>query len=295
MPDRPIDNERKACDAIARALERLSGSARMNAYSPEDDGIGAPVEYVFELIGKRYALEHTIVEAFDRQIHTSVDFGSFIAPIMEALDHHMPPPGKFDLYFSIDPSRGLKPRAVPGVQASIIEWMREKAIELHDECPRQPLRNYKPQGVANFRKETVAGVELSLYRETGWWMPAAALGRLFVGRFAPKDYEVLRGERMKRGMYKKLPKLKAWKDVGARTVLVLENGDLSLSNHVVILEAVEAALAGRSDQPDELWLVDTTIESEWTVWCLLRDGVPFPDDEMPIRYLDFDPAKLEEV
>jgi hypothetical protein len=46
MPARPIDNERKACDAIVRALEKLSGSARSNAFSPEDRGAAAPVEYV---------------------------------------------------------------------------------------------------------------------------------------------------------------------------------------------------------------------------------------------------------
>lgn len=76
---------------------------------------------------------------------------------------------------------------------------------------------------------------------------------------------------------------------------MLENGDLSLSNHVVILEAAETALAGRTDRPDELWLVDTTIESEWTAWCLMRDGVSFPDEETPHRYWDFKPANLEAV
>ena len=42
-------------------------------------------------------------------------------------------------------------------------------------------------------------------------------------------------------------------------MLLLENRDLSLSNHVVILEAAEEALKGRRDAPDEIWLVDTTI------------------------------------
>lgn len=64
MPERPIDNERKACDAIARALEGLCGATRTNAYSPEDQGAAAPVEYVFDLGGTQYAIEHTIVEAF---------------------------------------------------------------------------------------------------------------------------------------------------------------------------------------------------------------------------------------
>lgn len=295
MPGRPIDNERKACDAVIRALERLCGAARTNTYSPEDRGVAAPVEYVFDLDGIQFAVEHTIVEAFARQIHTGVDFDPFIAPIIAALDHHMPPPGRFDLVFPLDPSRGMKPRDIPAAQRTIIAWVRANAIKLHDECPEQPLRSHKPGGFCNFRKEAVAGIDLILRRETIWSEAITAHSRLFVSRFAPKDYETLRGERIKAAMDKKLPKLKTWKDSGARSVLVLENGDIALSNHVVILEAAEATLAGRPDRPDELWLVDTTIETEWTVWCLIRDGVSFPDDETRNRYWDFKPSDLEAI
>src|ERR1700688_143611 len=41
---RPSDNERKACDAVVRALEKLAGSRRTNAHSPEDLGAQAQVE-----------------------------------------------------------------------------------------------------------------------------------------------------------------------------------------------------------------------------------------------------------
>ena len=85
MARRPIDNERKACDAVARSLEDRAGAARSNARSPEDDKIGPPVEYVFELGSDAYALEHTVVEAFEGQIQTGVDFSAFIAPILGAL------------------------------------------------------------------------------------------------------------------------------------------------------------------------------------------------------------------
>ncbi len=96
-------------------------------------------------------------------------------------------------------------------------------------------------------------------------------------------------------MAKKLPKLKSWKDIEARSLLVLENCDLSLSNHVVILEAAEEALKGRGDAPDEIWLVDTAIETEWTVWRLMSDGVSFPDEETAFRYRDFNPEDLFNV
>jgi len=295
MPGIPVDNERKACDAVARALERLSASVRANAYSPEDRGASAPVEYVFDLGGIKYAIEHTVVEAFAGQIHTGVNFESFIDPIVAALDYHMPPPGRFDLVFAINPSSGRKPRNIAAAQRAIIDWINVTAAELHNECPEQPSRSSKPGGLRNSRKATVAGIELTLQRETIWSEPAIVHGRLFISRFAPRDYETLRAERIAMAMAKKLPKLKIWKGGGARSVLVLENRDISLSNHVAILEAAEAALAGRNDPPDELWLVHTTINSEWTAWCLIRDGVSLPDEDTQHRYWHFNPAKLEAV
>jgi hypothetical protein len=295
MPGIPIDNERKACDAVARALERLSASVRTNAYSPEDRGTSAPVEYVFDLGGIKYAIEHTVVEAFAGQIHTGVNFESFIEPIVAALDHHMPPPGRFDLLFAINPSSGRKPRNIAAAQRAIIDWINVTAAELHDECPEQPSKSRKPGGFRNSRKATVAGIELTLQRETIWSEPVIVQGRLFISRFAPRDYETLRADRIATAMAKKLPKLKIWKRGGARSVLVLENRDIALSNHIAILEAAEDALAGRNDQPDELWLVDTAIRSEWTAWCLIRDGVSFPDEDTQHRYWDFRPADLQAV
>jgi len=297
MPGRPIDNERKACDAVARSLEALANAKRSNAYSPEDQGSSAPVEYVFDLDGKTYAIEHTIVEAFQGQINTGIDFGAFIAPIEDALDHKLPVPGMFRLSFPIDPSKGIKRRDMEKVQAAVIAWVQEKALELHAECPEQPTRQRKPNGHSNFRKGNVEGLscEILLYRETGWWMPDKGKGRLLAARFAPPKYEELRKDRIEAALKKKLPKLKAWKDQGARSVLVLENGDLFLSNHIIILEAVERGLVGRNDLPDEVWLVDTTIEAEWTVWCLIRDGVSFPDEESSVRFQEFNPADLTKV
>jgi hypothetical protein len=135
MPTRPINNERKACDAVVRSLEDIAQRERVNAHSPEDDRTGPPVEYVFDLDGVRYAIEHTIVEAFDGQIHTGVDFGTFVTPIERALDGHLPPPGRYNLTFPIHPSRGLKPKVLAKAQAEIISWVKVSATELHAECP----------------------------------------------------------------------------------------------------------------------------------------------------------------
>ena len=70
---------------------------------------------------------------------------------------------------------------------------------------------------------------------------------------------------------------------------------MALTKHWAVYEAAAAALAERSDRPDEVWLVDTTIETMWTAWCLIRDEIGFPDDETAHRFWDFRPAELEAV
>lgn len=294
MGNKPINNERKACDAVARAIEVLNETERTNAYSPEDTKEPGQVEYAFEIGKTVFAVEHTVVEAFGGQIQADTHFAKFGTPITDALDGKLPPPGVYYLNFRINPSAGMKPKHIEKAQSAIIAWIEKTASELHEECPNQPSKNAKPFGHKNSRGANIEGVELGLVRETHWAISNRHSGRLFATRIAPKDYESLRLERLGEALEDKLPKLQKWKDKGARSVLILENRDLSLSNHVVICEALETELTKRNDVPDEIWLVDTVIETEWTVWCLVRDGVVFPDSEEKSHW-DFDPAKLTKV
>jgi hypothetical protein len=181
------------------------------------------------------------------------------------------------------------------VQAAVVGWVRLIAAEMHDEYPTVPTRNCSPHGLQSVRRATIEGVDVQLHREIHWSLPNVAHGRIYCGRFAPTNYERLRTERFRAAFAKKLPKLQCWKDSGARSVLVLENRDFSLSNHVVILEAAEDALKGHHDAPDEIWLVDTTIGKEWTVWCIVRDGLSFPDEDTSFRYREFRPEDLVDV
>ncbi|HEY3939504.1 MAG TPA: hypothetical protein VGL97_18880 [Bryobacteraceae bacterium] len=295
MSEKRLDNERKVCDAVARAIEDIMGDERSNAYSPEDNAHKAPIEYVFNVHEVTYAIEHTVVEAFDGQIRADVDFDNFIKPIVKALDGKLPSPGLYNVYFTAHPTKGMKPRALTQTQTAIIDWIRKAAGDLHAEHPEEPTIGARPFGHTNSRRDRVQDVDVFLQRETRTGLADRHRGRLFACRFEPKAYEELRLRRLIEAANKKLPKLRAWRDRGAHTILVLENRDISLSNHMVIYEAVQAALRERSDYPDEVWLVDTSIETEWTVWCLIRDGMEFPDEDTETRYREFDPANLENV
>jgi hypothetical protein len=123
-------------------------------------------------------------------------------------------------------------------------------------------------------------------------MPEESNGRLFALRFAPLNYEQLRKTRIEIALENKLPKLACWQASGAKSILILENGDMALTNHVAVADALEANLVNRTDKPDEIWFVDTTIKSEWTVLRTLSGVEWFPDDESSIRYRDFKPSDL---
>lgn len=292
MGTKIVDNERKACDATVQALEQLQDAVRSGGFSPEDEKKGPPVEYVFDLKQTRYAIEHTVIEAFDGQLHADIDFQKLIDPIIEALDTKLPKPGVFHVAFEIHPTKGKNAKSLAKTQAAIIAWIRETAALLHSEHPKQPAKSQSIKGCRSNRSKTIDGVDIVLTRETGWFVSEGTQGRLLPGRFAPPDREPLRRNRVATAIDNKSAKLHAWKSTGARSVLVLENRDLALSNHLLIGNAVEDALRGRQDAPDEVWLVDTTIASEWTAWCIARDGMIFPDGETSHPHWTFDPATL---
>jgi hypothetical protein len=78
------------------------------------------------------------------------------------------------------------------------------------------------------------------------------------------------------------------------SVLILENGDIALTDDIVVAEVVEKLIHCRTDRPDQIWLVDTLLEDQWTVWCL-RGNTLFPDEDTSVRYREFNPATLTEV
>jgi hypothetical protein len=237
--------ERRACDAVARSLEGVTGWQRTGAHCPEELAKGqSAVDYAFNLASLPYAFEHTVFEAFDGQLQANEHFGKFVEPIEAALDHQMPSICYFVLLFPIDPSNGMKPKAITRKQAEIIAWAKVTAIELVGEAdllPAPQLRRYPPSRDMPNNDVTL------IFREN---ITGQMGGRVFAQRKAPKGYEQLRIGRVLQAVDDKLPKLAKCKP--ARTVLVLENRDGALSNHWVISECLEKALRGRSDMPDEV-------------------------------------------
>jgi hypothetical protein len=242
------------------------------------------IDYAFDLGDAKYALEHTVIEAFDGQLRVDDHFTKFIEPIQAALDRQMPPSGYLQLLFPIDPSSGMKPSEVRRKQNEIIAWVKIAAPDLVQEATALKLGRHKCAEPAKNMPD--ADVTLSFHEDVLGEMGS----RLLAIRKAPKNYEELRVARIMETVRRKLPKLAKWRP--ARTILVLENRDMAISNHWVISEKLEIALEGRSDVPDEVWLVDAALSVFWIAICLRRDGARFPYDDAPVRHWEFNSSEL---
>jgi hypothetical protein len=112
--------------------------------------------------------------------------------------------------------------------------------------------------------------------------------------FVSGDLEQARTARLQKACEAKFPKLAKWKrDAGARTVLVLEENDISLTNHQRVADALGPAEATMADTPDEIFLVSTHIANTWWVTCLRRAGKSYYDDGE--RFHEVDPATLNRL
>lgn len=108
--------------------------------------------------------------------------------------------------------------------------------------------------------------------------------------FVAGDVEQARTARLQKACEDKFPKLTTWKQDGAKTVLVLEENDLSLTNHQRVADALIPVEAAMPDAADEVFLVSTSIADKWWITCLRRAGKTYYDDDE--RFHEIDPATL---
>jgi hypothetical protein len=107
------------------------------------------------------------------------------------------------------------------------------------------------------------------------------------------DIGVQRVRRISRACSDHLPKLAIWKrELSSQTVLVLEDNDMALTNEALVVDALNSLAPGEFDYPDEVFLVNTEIDSAWRVTCLLRDAEGNYD--LGDVY-DFDQAQLANI
>jgi len=276
-------NEGKALDAVIRHIEARDGVQRgNNPRYPEREGHAAPVELVCTIGDELYAFEHTGIEPFPNQIADEENSRRLFRRVSERLVGRLPPKEWFQLHVPIGATIGIRRNEVAAIQACIEKWVLEIAPTL----PIAPYGRY----VLPIIKTTLPEVPfaVTLHRIAA---PTFFRGRFDVLHLAPNDIESARRDRLRKACHDKYPKLAAWKLTdAARTVLVLEDGDIQLTNEQRIYEALVDAESARTDAPDEIYVVNTTIDNPWWVTCIRRTGKTYFDEGE--RFWEVDSATL---
>jgi hypothetical protein len=278
-------NEGKVCEAIVRRLEQRLNAPRMDMRWPEDERHPFPVELAFTVGGQLFALEHTGIEPFGGHVQMDAEADRLFTPIVDALKNALGTAAVFELMIPANALRGRKMPEVRGIQQALIAWVKATAPTV----PAQRYGDYKKTSVGPV---TIPGVPfaVSLYR----FEPALVHGHHFQLTHLVKNGEQLRKDRISEAVERKFPKLAAWKrDHKARTILVLEDNDIQLTNQAIVTETFLPLALARQDRPDETYVIASCMDP-WHAWPVLIDGTSYFDFAQNGDAQDWaiEPAKL---
>jgi hypothetical protein len=252
-------NEGKVCEAIVRHLEAREGVTRADVQSPEAAHHAHPVELTWKFGDQLFALEHTGIEPFDGHMRLEAEAKRHFDPIREALKD-MLPTEIIELHVPVKAMLGLKKADVVLVQAAITAWVRQTAPTLRTRSYADYTGDVPWTEVLGVPFEIRLFRFANLTRQEGW---------VHIVHSVAGDREQQRRDRLRRACDKKFPKLGAWRQKrGARTILVLEENDIQLTNYAIVAEAYLPLALGRIDRPDETYLVSSCVEP-WSVWPIL--------------------------
>jgi hypothetical protein len=259
----------------------------MRAYLrwPEDEGHPHPVEIAFTINGDLFALEHTGIEPFKGHVQMDAQADLLFKPIVDALKNSLGTAAVFELMIPANALRGMKMPKVRSIQQALIAWVNATAPTV----PAQRYGDYKKTSVG---PATIPGVPfaISLYR----FEPALVPGHHFQITHLVQNGEQLREARILEAVDRKFPKLAAWKrNENARTILVLEDNDVQLTNQAIVTETYLPLAVARADRPDETYLVASCMDP-WQVWPILIGDKSYFDFARAGDAQDWqiDPARL---
>ncbi len=278
-------NEGKVCEAILRLLEAREGYARNDLTRPEAENHAYPVELTWKMGGTLYALEHTGIEPFEDHMRLDAEAQRHFGPIKDALANLLPR-DVLEIHVPVKVMLHRGKAEIKSIQDAIIDWARREAPNL----PAQKYADYR----GGLRCDAVQGIPfpISLFRFEN--TIGAQEGVEFRHLVKDGGREQGRLDRLGRACDAKFPKLAWWnRNQGARTILILEENDIQLTNHEIVAASYLALALGRDDRPDETYLVSTCLP-QWSIWPLLIGNETI--DSLRIdgyaRRWDIDPSGL---
>jgi hypothetical protein len=209
-------------------------------------------------------------------------------PIEMTLVGKLPPDDTFELGIPVKGLHGLKRKDLLQIQTALAAWIEVTAPTV----PLAPYGRYHP----DIKKVQPPGVpfEVRLDRFHTVVPPSRFMIRHSISK---EELELERKVRLRAACEKKFTKLDIWrKDSGARTVLVLEDNDIQLTNPEQVFQTLSGLRRNFSNWPDEIYLVSTMIKNPWWVHALqIGDHHYYELSEMGRCMTEFDPEALDDL
>ena len=276
------NNEGKVCDAVVRTLEKWMCETRADIRYPDKEGANPPVDLRLRLGTQNYAIEHTRIESFEKQITTVAVAKRICHYIQTTISAPFPCLAYYELQFPIEVSvpkgRSRGDRAL----GNLVVWIREKENILRERNSGHILSVHNPYEASDSIRGVPPGFNCE-FQLLHW--PIAKLIRRKPGTLSfrfilPNDPKVLLANSLHQTLSRKCPKLQECKAEGVRTVLVLESSDPALMSFEFRGNLLPILLTKCANAPDEIFLVETSTD-RWCVWLLKRDESHWPDTGMP--------------
>jgi hypothetical protein len=227
---------------------------------PEQERHAAPVEMTCKIGDQLYAFEHTAIEPFPGFLKMQAEAERNVRPLEGMLKGKLPPSECFELQMPVKGIASVRTKDIPAMHAALVEWIVQEA-------PRRPIAGYGRYILPiKFVRPPGVPFDVALHRTKTVVPPSR-----FTTVLTVRGIEELRQKRLLETCQKKFPKLKAWKDQGARAVLVLEDCDIQLTNPERVFQTLSALKIDPVTIPDEIYVVGTYIESHWHIHALRID------------------------
>lgn len=260
-------NESKVCDAIIRHLEAETGVARGDVQTHDRHPDSAKrVELTFRLRAELVAIEHTGIEPFEGFMQLEAEAPKHFEPIKEAAKGAVPPDSMVELHVPVKAFQGRPPREIRSIQSALAKFIIDVAPKLRMRRIYEYIGDIGPSIVP----DVPFPVTLYRFESLGVGPPVQIVHKA-------SNLEEARADRLRQACEKKFPKLARWKaDDGARTVLVLEDNDIQLTNAPNVADVFLPIARSRSDVPDETYMIFTAAEP-WYLWPILVRGESYFD------------------
>lgn len=249
-------------DAVVRQIEARASRRRSLPRRPEcDPSEPFPIDYLCNVGPDLFAIEHTRIEPFEDYHRLIAKANELVQPIIQGVRGRLPTTANYELTIPATALVNIRnQRRLAATQTALVEWVVSEAPRL------KPIRHSMYDMGSTPQLVEQVGIRVSLM---GYLRPQPG-GTLTVAHGVGKDREKDRADRISRAYSKKLKKLLPWKQRGARTILILEDGDMHISNQYLIAHAVEIVEGTFSELPDDVFLISTFLPEEWYLHLLRR-------------------------